>query len=133
VPGFSKVSHVSFSVRDAAASAAWYRQVFDLAPLTEATGPTWLSILLIHPPTTLIVELQQHDANAGEEFDPRRTGLDHLALKVDSRVELDEWQAHLERLGVRHSPVADHPGRSILSFRDPDGIQLELYHRPDHP
>ncbi|MGH3758891.1 VOC family protein [Actinophytocola sp.] len=133
MPGFSKVSHISFSARDAAASASWYRRVLGFEPLDEFRGAHWVSVLVIHPATRLIVELQQHDANAGEEFDPRRTGFDHLSLVVDSRAELDEWLAHFARLGVRHSPIADLDGRSLLSFRDPDGIQLELYHRPDHP
>jgi glyoxylase I family protein len=133
MPGFSKVSHISFSARDAAASADWYRRVLGFEPLDDANGDGWVSVLLIHPATKLVVEFQQHDGNAGEEFDPRRTGFDHLSLLVGSRAELDDWSAHFERLGVRHSPVADFPDRSILCFRDPDAIQLELYHRPGHP
>ena len=35
----------------------------------------WSSILLIHEPSATILEFQQHDANDGSTFDPRRTGL----------------------------------------------------------
>ncbi len=133
MPGFTKVSHLAFSARDGRASADWYQRVLGFEPFGEFRGERWLSVLVIHPATKLLVEFQQHDGNAGEEFDPRRTGLDHLSLLVETRAELTEWQAHFERLGVRHTPVADYPDRSILSFRDPDAIQLELYHRPGHP
>lgn len=133
VPTFSKISHVAFSARDAAVSAQWYRRVLGFEPFAELRGAAWLSVLVLHPSTKLLVEFQQHDGNAGEEFDPRRTGLDHLSLLVDTRDELIEWQDRFERLDVVHTPVADYPDRSILSFRDPDGIQLELYHRPGHP
>jgi hypothetical protein len=40
----------------------------------------------------------------GERFDPRRTGLDHLAFAAADRAELEEWQAHFERLCIDHTP-----------------------------
>lgn len=60
-----------------------------------------------------------------------RTGLDHVGLAVASRAELEGWQRHLAELGVSHSPIADRPYGSVLVFRDPDNIQLELFAPPD--
>ena len=47
------------------------------------------------------------------------------------------WQDHLEANGVvpsahadkplTQSPIADEPYASVLVFRDPDNIQLELF------
>ncbi len=54
-------------------------------------------------------------------------------LKVDTRAELEDWLEHFERLGVKHSPIADRDYGSVLCFRDPDGIQLEMFHREAHP
>jgi glyoxylase I family protein len=133
MPTFSKVSHISFSARDAEASARWYQDVLGFQPLDQAKGDGWRAILLLHPDTRTIVEFQQHDANGGEEFDPRRTGFDHLGFKVDSRAELEAWEAHFDRLGVRHSPIADRDYGSVLCFRDPDAIQLEMFYRRNHP
>jgi len=59
---------------------------------------------LLHPTTATIMEFQQHDANQGESFDPRRTGFDHMGFKVDDRASFEEWKAHFERLGLTHSP-----------------------------
>src|ERR687885_686520 len=129
MPAFSKVSHISFSATDAEASAKWWSQVFDMTELDRSQGEGWTSIILLHPPSATIVEFQQHDANQGERFDPRRTGFDHMGLLVDDRAALEEWQAHFERLGVTHSPIVDREYGSVLTFKDPDGIQFEMFYR----
>lgn len=133
MPTFSKISHVSFSARDAEASARWWAEVFDMKELDRTEAPGWHAVLLVHPPTATIIEFQQHDANEGERFDPRRTGFDHMGFKVDDRGELEEWQARFEGLGVVHTPVVDRPYGSVLTFKDPDGIQFEMFHREGHP
>jgi glyoxylase I family protein len=132
-PTFSKVSHVSFSATDAEKSAAWWRATLGMVDLERVEGDGWRGVLLIHPPSATVIEFQQHDANRGERFDPTRTGFDHLGFKVDDRSELDAWQAHFEKLGVDHTPVVDREYGSVLTFRDPDGIQFELFHREGHP
>lgn len=133
MPEFKKVSHTSFSTRDAEASAAWWQAVFGLEELDRVAGDGWKGIVMLHPPTATVLEVQQHDANAGEPFDPRRTGFDHLGFLVDGRDALVAWQEHFERLGVTHTPIADRDYGSVLTFKDPDGIQFEMFHRPDHP
>ena len=133
MPNFSRVSHISFSVHDAEASARWWAALLDLTEIDRSAGDGWRGILLLHPETRTIVEFQQHDTNQGETFDPRRTGLDHMAFKVDTRGELDEWLAHFEQLGVSHSPIAEREYGAVLTFKDPDGIQFEMFFKPDHP
>ncbi len=44
-----------------------------------------------------------------------------------------ECLEHFERLGVLHSPIVDRPYGSVLTFKDPDGIQFEMFHRDGHP
>ncbi|MBC3763331.1 VOC family protein [Quadrisphaera sp. RL12-1S] len=67
-------------------------------------------------------------APAGDRFDPDRVGLDHLALTVGSRAELEAAAERLAAAGVEHGEVTDLPGFrvTILSVQDPDGINLEL-------
>ena len=89
--------------------------------------------MLMHPGSRTIVEFQQHDANTDEAFDPRRTGFDHMAFKVDTRAGLDEWLARFEQLGVRHSPIAEREYGAVLAFKDPSGIQFEMFFKADHP
>lgn len=133
MPQFAGVSHVSFSVRDRHASRDWYREVLGFEAFDEAHEEAYDEWVLLHPENRMLLCLQQHRANRGEEFDPTRTGGDHLGLKVDSREELDRWVAWFEAKGVEHSAVVDAPYGSVLCFKDPDGIQLELFYRENHP
>jgi glyoxylase I family protein len=128
MPGFSDVSHISLSVRDAEQTARWWKEVFGLRELVRLDHEEgWHGILLELTPA-IALEFQQHDANGGEPFDPVRTGFDHLGLAVDSRDDLLAWQAHFESLGVVHTPVVDRDYGSVLTFKDPDRIQFELFH-----
>ena len=133
MPTFSKVSHTSFSVPDAERSIAWYGKVLGFEPLEEVSGEGWHGMVLVHPATGTVIEFQQHDESSGDEFDPRRTGLDHLAFKLDTREALDEWMDHLHHHEVVHSPISDREYGSVLPFKDADGIQLEVFYRENHP
>ncbi len=87
----------------------------------------------MHAPSATVIEFQQHDANQGERFDPTRTGLDHIGFKVSTRGELDAWQQHFTRHEVDFTPVAEREYGAVLTFRDPDGRQFEMFYREDHP
>jgi glyoxylase I family protein len=115
MPTFSKVSHISFSVTDAEASARWWANLLDLTELDRVGGDGWRAILLIHPPSRTIVEFQQHDANQGEAFDPRRTGFDHMGFKVDTRADLTRADA-VRAAGVAHSPIAEREYGAVLTL-----------------
>ena len=130
---FSGISHVSFSARDAEASAQWWARLLDLTEIDRVAEDGWHGILLLHPPSRTVIEFQQHNQNRGEAFDPRRTGFDHMGFKVDKRSDLDEWLAKFEQLGVTHSPIADRDYGGVLTFKDPDGIQFEMFFKADHP
>lgn len=74
----------------------------------------------------LMIGLMQHESGEDAQFSELRVGLDHLALAVASRDELERWMVHLDGCGVSHSGITDMPYGSVVVFRDPDNIQLEL-------
>ncbi|HSA50375.1 MAG TPA: VOC family protein [Yinghuangia sp.] len=129
MPGFTGISHVSLSVSDVAASARWYTEVLGFTERMSLEGETFTQRICMHD-SGLILGLQQHHGNDGTAFDPARAGLDHLSLAVPDRAGLDAWAEHLAAHGVKHSPIADTPAGCVLSFRDPDDIQLELFSPP---
>ena len=64
----------------------------------------------------------------GDSFESTRTGLDHVSFAVDSRNELVRVEAELAEAGIVHGEVTDltDAGLAILSFQDPDDINIEL-------
>ncbi|HUZ22705.1 MAG TPA: VOC family protein [Streptosporangiaceae bacterium] len=67
-------------------------------------------------------------APPGDRFNPDRVGLDHLCFSVASHEDLLHAARLLDDQGVRHGQIAALPsfGIDVLSFEDPDGVQLEL-------
>jgi glyoxylase I family protein len=121
--------HIAFTVSDVERSKAWYS---DLLGMVEVFGGDDESVsfrVLAHPTSGFVVGLRQyHRQGSGDGFDEFRTGLDHFAFGVSTRDYLEAWQAELERRGdVKYTPIADTPIGSVIVFRDPDGIQLELW------
>jgi glyoxylase I family protein len=67
-------------------------------------------------------------APAGDRFSEDRTGLDHLSFGVPSHADLVAAAALFDEHGVPHGEITPLPsfGISVLPFRDPDNLGLEL-------
>lgn len=123
---------VILTVNDAARSAAWYRDLLGIPETgryVQPDGHVGL-VQLGQPSSGLQLCLVDHSKPAGK-FNEFRAGLDHLEFLVSRRSDLDRWASRLDELGVRHSGVKQ-PSRTanaILTFRDPDNIQLEFFWR----
>ena len=133
MPDFAGLSHLSLSVRDRHASRTWYGDVLGFEMIEESLEDAYEEWILLHPKNRLILCLQQHRSNRGEEFDPTRTGGDHVGLRVESRADLDEWERWFDKNDVVYTPTVNREYGSVLCFKDPDGIQLELFYRENHP
>ncbi len=125
------VHHLSLTVRNLEASIPWYKQLFGLTKIMDEPHEGGRAGVFMLPGGQLFIGLHAHDVNDGEPFAETRTGLDHISFAVSSRAELEAWERRLAELGVTHSPIADRPYGSVLVFRDPDNIQLELFANPD--
>jgi catechol 2,3-dioxygenase-like lactoylglutathione lyase family enzyme len=129
VPEISGLYYVGLSVRDIRKSMTWYADALGLTTVLERIpddGSTG-EVLLRHPTTGMLLGLLSHQANPGDPFSEFRTGLDHLEFGVANRQELEAWMDHLDHLAIEHSPIKERPAAFILTFRDPDNIQLEFY------
>jgi catechol 2,3-dioxygenase-like lactoylglutathione lyase family enzyme len=72
---------------------------------------------------------------AGHAHVENAPGLDHLCFRARSREDVDDLHPFLQAIGAdivrapEEGPWA--PGYYSLSFRDPEGIRLEVNHVPD--
>ena len=122
---------MALTVRDLAVSVPWYEALFDADPvIDEDTDPDLHHTVYLIGNGTLI-GLHQHAKPApNERFSEFRVGLDHVAFGCADRAELEKWAQRLDELGVEHGDIKDATYGSGLSFRDPDGIALELFAPP---
>jgi len=136
MPTPAQLHHIAVTVTDLDASTRWYQDVFGLAPKMDVPHQGGLGRILTDEGANLFIVLHEHDTNDGSLFRETVAGLDHVGLRVPARADLEAWQAHLEAKGVERCAVADKPFTqsaiadeaygSVLVFRDPDNIQLEL-------
>jgi glyoxylase I family protein len=128
---FPPLTHVALTVRDLTVSVPWYGALFGANPvLDEDTDPDFHHTVYLLGNGTLF-GLHQHQApGPAESFSEFGVGLDHVAFGCADRGELEKWSRRLDELGIAHGEIKDAPYGSGLSFRDPDGIALELFAPP---
>lgn len=131
----SGTNHVALTVTDLDRSSAWYCDLFALTVVStdENVGPPYFTDvryngLLDLTTFSYVIALIQHPSAESGEFDARRVGLDHIGFQVPERNDLDEWIARLDEREIPHSGIVEAPYASVISFRDPDNIALELSH-----
>ncbi len=126
---FPSITHVAVTVNDLSVSAPWYERLFGTAPvLDEDTGPFRHVAFAVGDALFALHEFT--GALAGDRFDERRAGLDHVSFGCADRAALAVWQARLEELGIEHGGIVGAHYGSGLAFRDPDNIALELFAPP---
>ena len=128
---FPGLNHVAITVRDMKISGPWYQTLFGADPiLDEHTDAGFRhQVWLLEGGT--VFGIHQHDRPAPvEKFSEHRVGLDHVGFGCANRGELENWVTQLNELGIEHRGIVDAPYGSGLSFRDPDGIALELFCPP---
>ncbi|WP_316670224.1 VOC family protein [uncultured Propionibacterium sp.] len=125
-PRITGIHHVGITVSDLGHSLSWYTRVLGFTEVTRFTiGPMSKAMVRLGP---VALSLVSHGAAAvGGLFDEHRAGLDHLSLAVPDPDGLRAWAARLDEAGVEHSGVVKGATGSLIAFRDPDNIALELY------
>lgn len=130
------VHHLALTVTDVDRSVPWYERVLGFEEVTRREDPE-IGLRKVHlraPGDGFAVVLVQHERAERPPFDERHTGLDHVAFTVASRADLRQWEQRLADYGVTYSPAAPSrtmPGAEVVVFRDPDGIQLEVWAGPE--
>jgi glyoxylase I family protein len=129
-------AHVRLTVTDIARSKDFYDRLFgwptavdnsarvDEPGVTESAEEFFGGTVYQTPQGTLF-GLRPVGA---ESFDADTTGLDHVSFAVASRDDLEAALDALTEAGIEHGEIIDltDAGIAILSFQDPDDINVEL-------
>ncbi|MEU7634089.1 VOC family protein [Nocardia sp. NPDC049220] len=129
--------HIRLTVTDIVRSRAFYRDVLGFPIAAESNGspddpvvradPRQLFGGVVFHANGMLLGLRPV-APATDSFDSERVGLDHLSFAVASRDDLVAAASRLSEAGIEHGEITEMAdfGIAILSFSDPDGIQLEF-------
>lgn len=126
------VHHLSLTVTDLERSVPWYQRVLDLEPVTaRQEAEAGVQKMALSPAGGgFVLVLVQYPPEGRDTFDEHRVGMDHVAFGVSSKEELAQWERRLANYGVTFTPAAESsamPGATLVGFRDPDGIRLEVW------
>jgi glyoxylase I family protein len=129
-------AHVRLTVTDIDRSKAFYDEVFGWPVAIDASGSAgepgvadspekFYGGTVYQTPQGTLFGLRPVGST---EFDSQRTGLDHVSFAVASRTDLEHAAEALTKGGIKHGEVKDltDAGIAILSFQDPDDINVEL-------
>jgi glyoxylase I family protein len=132
-------SHVDLAVSSIDRGLEFYRGLLgplgwtQLREVEGERGETIWYLSAPGPTAALGLRHRQSDAH-GVPYDRYAVGLHHLCFEVASRDVVDERARWLEEQGaVIESPPREYSyssGYYAVFFHDPDGIKLELLHRP---
>jgi catechol 2,3-dioxygenase-like lactoylglutathione lyase family enzyme len=140
------VHHVGITVRDLERSRAWYTRMFDLepGPVNHGSGDDLarsvqvpnaeLTFSMIAIGSTRI-EFLEYQEPVGDDFDRRNcdVGAAHVCFQIS---DVDAAYRELSEKGAVFSgppvEITEGPlaGSRWAYFRDPDGIQLEIWQSP---
>ena len=120
----TSVGAVSLTVSDLGRARAFYEQVLGLVPSPAMPDDGPLALTDAGGGPALVVLHENRDA---APFDPRRSGLFHLAILVPSRIELARSLRRIAEAGWPLSGASDHLVSEALYLRDPDGNGIEIY------
>ncbi len=121
------VHHMRMTVSDPGRSRAFYTGLLGFQVAMELPDG-----VMISNGSLLMALRTAPDAGRvrpGNRFDPNQVGLDHLAISVASRKEIEAAARLFDEQDVTHGDIVDLGqdfGFYVMMLEDPDGIQLEL-------
>ena len=120
--------HVKVPVTDLARSRAWYERVFDFEPVMEFPDEDGVVRGVIYQPkNAFTLALRENPAAAR-----CMAGFDPFAILLQGEPDVQAWADRLDSLDITRSAVIEATIGWILSFHDPDGLELRFYTAAAH-
>ena len=134
MPELAGIHHVKMPVTDLDRSRDWYGRVLGFKVTYEFQDADGVvrGVAGEVPglgDSMLCLRVNSQAAQGCQGFDP-------VSFAVRDKADVEAWAAHLDTLGIPHSPVIEASIGWLLVFNDPDGLDLHLYswaaHGVDH-
>lgn len=136
----TSLHHVAIRVQDQERARRFYQDVLGLAfmeiPVSGDFIKDWrgapaegMLLATQAGSTFVIIEPPLEGTPLDGRFSEQRIGMDHVALGVDDRSDLEKvveslQNARVDTAGIELDPVL---GKEYVCFRDPDNVQWEFY------
>jgi glyoxylase I family protein len=132
------VDHLDLVITDLELSLEFYRGLLEPLGFTRASeieGERGERVVYLGGTGGASVSLREAQSEAhATPYDRYAVGIHHLAFVAGSREQVEERAAWLREQGTEiESGPAEYeytPGYYAVFFYDPDGIKLEIVHRP---
>lgn len=122
---FNFIDHLSLIVRDLSQTEEFYSKFLG-KPILRDEG------LLVYIVGTTRLFFRQLAVDSGSAYNKDNTGINHIGIGVKTIDELEKFDQLFSEVSVAHSEVKTGKfGNKYIWFDDPDGIRLEIYHRPE--
>ncbi|GCE28071.1 hypothetical protein KDA_35550 [Dictyobacter alpinus] len=122
------LGHLALRVSNLARAKSFYVDTLHFPLLLEIPGRILVNV------QGLAIALIGDDAHTAPEdrFDPYRIGLDHLALAISDKEDLNSLLQTLNQHNIPNHGIEEDQmtHTSYISFYDPDGIAWEFYLTP---
>ncbi|QSB16241.1 VOC family protein [Natronosporangium hydrolyticum] len=120
--------HVTLNVSDLQRSRRFYEALPGFVVDQEVPGRK-LRFRIGDAAARLVLRPPLPGTPEGDQFSEKRIGLDHVAIGVSSREELEAILKVLNDLGAETDGIhLDRAGEAaMITFRDPDHIQWEFF------
>ncbi|HEX8005297.1 MAG TPA: VOC family protein [Trebonia sp.] len=117
--------HITLNVTDLARARAFYEGILGLRVIQDSPGESLR--LRIGESGFLVLRPPLAGTPSGDRFSERRVGLDHLAIGVPGREEVERLAEVLRANEVTADLHNAPSGLAMVAFRDPDNIQWEFF------
>lgn len=117
------IAHVTLTVVDLQETKTFYETLFETS--FQLDNDWSFSLLKVGIPCWFV---QWKKKSENDTFDEKRTGLDHVAFKLESQEKLDHFIKRLNEMGVKNAGLEHFAGKyPYVAFRDPSNIQTEFF------
>ncbi len=127
------VAHVVLRVNRIAECIAFYDRLMPFLGLQPVQPRSEEFVYYVGGRTALALRAAEPQ-HANARYDETAPGMDHICFRARRREDVDALYALLQQMGAEIVRAPEEgpwaPGYYSLSFRDPEGIRLELNHVP---